>query len=57
MLHVYICLFPPGKSAYVDMLARYFSMRLAAHSCTRHGFLQKHAHWCMANDIYGRVDH
>ena len=48
--------FTSGKSTYLDVLARYFAMRLMERSCTRRGLLQNYAHWCTAIDIYGRVD-
>ena len=48
--HVYICVvnrrFLSGKSTYVDVIVRYFVIRLTAHSCTRHGLLQN-----MHNDV------
>ena len=45
----------PGKSMYVDKLARYFAMRLMDLSCTKCGLLQNHAHWCTAINISGCV--
>ena len=50
------CQFMSSKSTYANVLARYFVIRLTARLCTKHGLFKERAHWCMAIDIYGRVD-
>ena len=48
--------FPSGESTYVDVLARYFVIRMTARLCTRRVLLKNCVHWCMAIDISGCVD-
>ena len=56
MTHVVNRLFPSGKSTYVDVLMRYFKIRLEVRLCTRRGLLQKRAHWCTDIDTFCHVD-
>ena len=47
---------PSGKYIYVEVLTRYFVMRLTVHLCTRRGLSPKLAHWCMTIENSACVD-
>ena len=49
-------LFPSDKPIYVDVITRYYVIRLTARSYTRCRSLQNLAHWCMDIDISSRAD-
>ena len=47
--------FPPGRSTYVDVLAKVFYNASYGVFMKRCVLLQNGAHWCMTIDISGRV--